>query len=106
MLNAFKKKSTEVAIAVEYVAPHWVILIQNPGQKDWTALRSPTKQVRIPNEFGDVVKSYPAIETFPNKVAAEAWASEHLSGAERLARKNSEIEKFLLKAKSPVHHFA
>lgn len=102
MFSLIKQNPPSIKACVEYCAPHWVVLIQNPGAKDWTALRSTTKTVRIPNEFGDVVKQYPAIETFPSKAEASKWISQNIPGVETASRKHSEIEKFLMRAKSPV----
>jgi hypothetical protein len=101
MWNLGKKKA-EVAVAIEYVAPYWVVLIRNPGQKNWNALRSKTRKVNVQNEFGEIVKTYNAIETFTSKQEAQGWIDEHLKEATTVMRKDSEIEKFLLKAKSPV----
>jgi hypothetical protein len=105
MFNALKNlgnKQTEVSVAVEYVAPHWVVLIRNPGQKGWNALRSTTRKVSVQNEFGEVVKTFPAIEPFKSKADAQAWITEHLGSAATVTRRDSEIEKFLMRAKSPV----
>ena len=106
MLNAIKnrlsKQAVEVSVAVEYVSPHWVVLIRNPGQKGWNALRSKTRKVNIQNEFGEVVKTTNAIEPFESKADALAWINQHLCGAVPIMRRDSEIEKFLLKAKNPI----
>src|SRR6185437_7921057 len=103
MLKFLKKKQqVKINVAIECVAPYWVVLIQNSGQKNWSALRSATKTVSVPNEFNEVVKRYPAIETFPSKREAALWVDSHLHDADIISRKDSEIEKFLLKAHAPV----
>jgi len=101
MFNFKNKKAAEIQCCVEYVAPHWVVLIRNPGQKGWNALRSTTRKINIQNEFGEVIKTTPAIQPFVSKAEALAWVTEHL-GATPIMRKDSEIEKFLMKAKNPV----
>lgn len=103
-INLPKKEAGKIQHAIEYVAPHWVVLLRNPGQKHWTALRSTTKMIRVPNEFNDIVESRPAIETFPSMKAASDWVTEHLPGSAVVTRKDGEIEKFLMKAKSPIAH--
>lgn len=102
MKNFFGKKQVQIDVAVEYCAPHWVILIRNPGQKNWSALRSKTKTVNVHNSFGEVVSCFQAIETFESHKDAMQWVKSHLDLDQPTARKDSEIEKFLLKAKSPV----
>jgi hypothetical protein len=95
-------KTVQVKVAIEYVQPHWVVLIQNPGHKSWIALRDPSKLVRVPNHFNDVVKQFPAVQTFSSYTAASEWVHEHLGHAQIVQRNHSEVAKFLHMATSPI----
>ena len=105
MLTKFLNKNTNSKVAIEYVAPHFVVLIQNPGQRGWVSLQSTKKNVQIPNRFGDIVKTIRAIESFPTRALAEAWVKEHMPEAELVARSNADIEKFLTNATSATSGF-
>lgn len=104
LLNKFssKIKAAQVKVAVEYIAPHWVVLIQNPGHKSWIALRNPTKMIRVMNHFNDAVKQFPAIETFSSNERAGAWVKEHLPEAQVVQRSHGDVEKFLQKATAAI----
>lgn len=97
-----RSTNTKIQYAVEYVGPSWVVLILNPGSKDWTAVRSQQKMVRVFDNFGDEVKKYPAIETFATQQKAEEWVAQHLADAVKISRSQSDIAKFLMIAKSPI----
>ena len=74
------------AVALEYRAPHFIVLIRSPGQSKWIPVRSLTKKVRVQDEFGTEVKSYPAIEPFPTQGAAEQWIADNIPNHTRRAR--------------------
>jgi hypothetical protein len=85
-----------VQVAVEYAAPHWIVLIKNPGQKEWIALRDPQKKIRIPDEFGNEIRTRPAIQSFAHKADADAWVKAHLPESIAVeARKISEVKSFV-----------
>lgn len=78
--NHLTSKNKVIEAAVEYVAPHWTVLIRNPGQKDFTFVRSTLKMISEQNEFGIEINRRPAIQTFSNKAAADSWITENLPG--------------------------
>lgn len=86
MFTLFNKKPTVLQAAVEYCAPHWIVIIRNPREAKWTPLRSRTKKVRIQDEFGNEKSSRPAIESFTSKGDADAWVSEHMPGVQVVQR--------------------
>src|SRR5882672_128273 len=81
-----QSKASVPAVAIEYQAPHWLIFIRNPGSPVWTPVRSPTRKVRVQDEFGTEVKSYPAIELFPTQSAAEQWVDTNVPRHVRKSR--------------------
>jgi len=91
----FNRKSKTLAVTIEYRAPHWMVLIRNPGQTKWEAVRSSAKKVRVQDEFGLEVKSYPAIEAFTSMEAAETWITDNVTKHERTARSKSEMKSWL-----------
>jgi len=86
-----KAKAPEYAI--EYNAGHWVIAIRNQGQRDWTMLRDETKLINVQNEFGDVIQTRPAIQTFATMADAQDYADVNLRGLTSAHRKAAEIER-------------
>jgi hypothetical protein len=81
--------------AVEYHAPHWVILLRNAGQKDWRALRDPARKISVQDEFGVEIGKRPAIQSFASIAAATAWITENLKDVERVeSRTREEIDNF------------
>ena len=82
----FNKKAEVVQAAVEYCAPHWIVVIRNPGETKWTPLRSLTKKVRVQDEFGNEKSSRPAIESFPSKSEADEWVQSHMPGVSVVKR--------------------
>jgi hypothetical protein len=105
LLNFFgfgKRAVQEVQFAVEYQAPHWIVMIRNPGQKNWVALRNPAKKIMEFNEFGEVTNSRSAVWSFANKAEADAWVSENLKGALQIHRNTSELKE-LLRGGSNMH---
>lgn len=95
MFNLFNKKKEVLQLAVEYRAPHWMVLIRNPGQKNWEPVRSSTRKVSIQDEFGAIVKTYPAIESFRTQEDAETWVRENVTVHERKSRKKSEYRMWV-----------
>jgi len=100
------KNKGHIKVAVEYIAPHWVVLIQNPGQKKWAALRDREKLLELKNLLGDTVKSVQAIQTFTTQAEAMKWRTENLPESVLVARTHSEIEKFLIVANQPIPYNA
>lgn len=88
-------KAGKVQVAVEYYAPHWVVLIKNPGSKDWVSLRDIRKFIKVYDEFGDEISKRPAIRSFSNDQEARTWVQENLPSAEYQKRSTSEMRKFL-----------
>jgi len=80
-LNPFNRAPKTVQVAIEYVAPVWIVLIQNPGQKNWIALRDPMRKISVQDEFGTVIKTRPAIQGFSHKADADAWVKQYLPEA-------------------------
>ncbi len=85
-------KTIRVKTAVEYLAPHWVVLIQNPGHKKWVAVRSATKKVIKMNDFGEMMSETPAVESFPTERAAEDWIKENITVHNRAVVNRSELK--------------
>jgi len=85
----FSKKPQVLQIACEYRAPHWLVLVKNIGQKHWEPVRSKTRKVTVQDEFGSIVKSYPAIQSFPSQEEAETWIRDNITVHERSHRKQS-----------------
>jgi hypothetical protein len=81
-----------IQVSIEYRAPHWMVLLKNPGQKNWEPVRSAARKVRVQDEFGMEVKSYPAIESFPTQAAAEHWVSENAPIHARKHRSKSDLK--------------
>lgn len=92
-IKASNKDTVEVA--VEYCKSHWVVLIRNPGQKEFKALRDPLKFVRSFDEFGDEVSKRPAIKSFAHKADADTWVTEHLPEKVEVVRPVAEVKKFM-----------
>jgi hypothetical protein len=90
---AFNKKATEIQAAVEYCAPHWIVVIRNPRESKWTPLRSLTKKVRVQDEFGNEKSSRPAIESFESKQKADVWVKENMPGVALTQRSSVERNK-------------
>jgi hypothetical protein len=74
------------AVALEYRAPHFIVLIRSPGQSKWIPVRSATRKVTVQNEFGTPIKTYAAIEPFPTQGAAEQWIADNVPNHTRKAR--------------------
>jgi hypothetical protein len=89
--NRSTKETPRVQVSVEYLAPHWVIFIRNPGQAAWTPVRDGTKKVRIQDEFGSDIRSYPAIQAFSTQEAAEQWVKDNVGSHDRAARQTSGV---------------
>jgi hypothetical protein len=81
-----KNKGTIVECAVEYSAPHWIVVIRNPGEITWTPLRSRTVKVEVQDEFGDVKSTRPAIQSFASKSEADTWVKENMPGVSEVPR--------------------
>jgi hypothetical protein len=79
-------KSHLPAVAIEYRAPHFIVLIRSPGQSKWIPVRSATRKVTVQNEFGTAIKTYAAIEPFPTQAAAEQWVELNVPNNVRKAR--------------------
>ena len=95
MFNFLNSKNALPEVAVEYRAPHWMILIRNPGQKTWEPVRSTEKKVMVQDEFGVSVKTYPAIASFPTQGAAEQWVAANVKEHYRKARSKSEFTTWM-----------
>ncbi len=78
---------------IEYNQGHWVIAIRNQSQRDWTMLRDETKVINVQNEFGDVIQTRPAIQTFTTMADARAYAQTHLMGLTNVHRSAKEIKR-------------
>lgn len=89
------RKAKVLEVCIEYHPPHWVVLIRNSGQEEWTALRDPNTKIVIQDEFGKEVRSRPAIKGFASFDEADQWVKNNLKSAERVGmRTKSEIEGF------------
>ncbi|QBQ74555.1 hypothetical protein BcepSauron_175 [Burkholderia phage BcepSauron] len=75
------RKAQVIEAAVQYSAPHWIVMIRNPGQKEWIPLLDTDKKAESQNEFGEVVKSRHAIRTFNNAIEAQNWIASNMPGA-------------------------
>ena len=85
-----------------------MVLVKNAGQKNWEPVRSTTRKVRVQDEFGMEVKSYPAIEAFPTQAAAEHWIAENVPEHTRTHRNKSELKALSdwARAESPEQELA
>jgi hypothetical protein len=88
------KTSKSVQVAVEYYAPHWIVVIRNPGQKHWSALRSKTKNIVVQDEFGFEVSRRPAINSFASMGEADTWIKENMPGIQPVVRDPKEVREF------------
>lgn len=89
------RRAKVLQVCVEYHAPNWVVLIRNPGQVEWAALRDPATKIVIQDEFGKEVRSRPAIKGFDTFDLADAWIAQNLKSAERVGmRTQNEIQEF------------
>ena len=93
VFNQASAKATEVQAAVEYCAPHWIVVIRNPGEVRWVPLRSLTKKVVVMDEFGNEKSSRPAIESFESKQAADEWVKANMPGTTVSARRGVDRNK-------------
>jgi hypothetical protein len=84
------KPAQKLEVTVEYHAPHWIVLIRNAGQMEWSALRDPETKISIQDEFGHEIQTRPAIRAFVNVSEAEAWITENLSAASRVGQRTAE----------------
>jgi hypothetical protein len=92
----FNRKPKVIEVSIEYRAPHFMILVRNPGQKTWEPVRSKTRKVSVQDEFGAVVKTYPAIEAFQTQEEAEQWVDANISKEhERKPRTKSEFTSWV-----------
>lgn len=89
----FNSVPKTLQFTIEYHAPHWIILIRNPGQKDWSALRTNEIQIVEHDEFGTEIRRRPAIHGFASIAEATEWAGMNLKGAEKIHRPSNDIEK-------------
>lgn len=101
MISWTKKPKHHVEVAVEYYAPHWVVMIRNPVQKQWSALRDPSKKIQIQDEFGNEAKTRPAIKSFPSAKEANAWIKENLPDSVAVARGAQEVKQTLHAIENP-----
>jgi hypothetical protein len=101
-LRSKSNTETRVRAAVECVGSHWVILVQNPGQKGWVAVRSTTVFCPVYNKLRQEIAREPALETFAQKKLAVQWLSENLSDHVLVTRDNRSIEDFRQQALAPV----
>lgn len=74
--------STRIQVTVQYDAPHWIVLIKNPGDKEWTVLRDNNKKVELFNDYGDLIKTRPAFRSFESAIKANEWISENMPQAQ------------------------
>jgi hypothetical protein len=79
---SISRKAKGIEVAVEYQAPHWLVLIKNSGRKEWEAVRDLTKRIVIQDEFGDNIETRPAIKSFKTVGEAETWIKENMPQAE------------------------
>lgn len=104
------KRAKVLEAAVEYHAPNWVVLIRNPGDVNWVALRDPDVKISIQDEFGKEVRSRPAIKAFGTYDEASSWLGANLKSAKRVdMREPKEIEEFkkgLQKENDPQGNYA
>jgi hypothetical protein len=91
-------KAKTLEAAVEYVAPHWTVLIRNIGQKDFTFVRSTTKFISEQDEFGTEINRRPAIQSFKSKGEADAWIMEHLPKVEKVDGVNDSTRQRIKRA--------
>jgi hypothetical protein len=103
MFNTNRKQVIEVA--VEYRAPHWMVLTRNPGQKTWEPVRSKTRKVNVQDEFGVIVKTYPAIESFSTQECAETWIQDNIAKHERKPRSKSTFSTWLSGEKASTQKY-
>jgi len=75
--------------SVEYHQSHWIVLVRNPGNKNWSCLRDHAMSVREYNEFGEEIGKRPAIRPFASYHEAEEWVRKNSSDVEpRLVRRS------------------
>jgi len=89
------QKSPKLEVCIEYHSPHWVVLIKNPGHKEWTALRSKTRSISVQDEFGVEIQKRPAIDSFKTKGEADMWIADNLPECLPVVRQPSEIKAFI-----------
>jgi hypothetical protein len=92
----FGRKAKKLEVAVEYFKSHWVVLIRNAGQAEWRALRDPQKKIVEQDEFGDPVRTRPAIQSFESYDAADEWVSQNLSAAKRVDKRDMQATRAFL----------
>lgn len=88
------KKAKTLEVAVEYYAPHWIVVIRNPGQAHWAALRSKTKMISTQDEFGMEISKRPAIESFPTMQAALDRVKADMGDIKPIERDASDVRDF------------
>jgi hypothetical protein len=95
----WNKTPKTVQVAVEYYAPHWIVVIRNAGQKHWAALRSKTKMIVEQDEFGQEISKRPAIHSFVNMAEAQEWVTNNMPGTETIVREARDVQSFAQKLK-------
>lgn len=95
----WNKTPKTVEVAVEYYAPHWIVVIRNAGQKHWAALRSKTRMISEQDEFGQEVSRRPAIESFKSMAEAEQWLTANMPSVEPVVRKPKDVQEMARKLK-------
>lgn len=58
------RKARSIEAVARYSAPHWIVMIRNPGDKEWTPLLDNEKKVENQNEFAEIIKTRAAVRTF------------------------------------------
>lgn len=98
----FNPRARVLQVAVEYHAPHWIVLIRNAGQKEWSALRDPDTKISVQDEFGAEIQTRPAIKSFPTVTAASEFVTENLKEAERVGQRSAEdVTAFVIGLNKP-----
>lgn len=93
--GATSADASATEVAIECVGHRWVISIRNPGQKNWLALRSPTKHVVVKNHMDEEIKRVPAVHVFESRAQAKQHVDTSIPNHVEVVRNADEISKFL-----------
>jgi hypothetical protein len=101
-LSNEKGVDLKTRVAVECVGSRWVVLVQNPGQKGWVAIRSSTIFISTRNLLAEEIAREPALETFKQQSEALAWLKDNIPNHTIVTRSHRDIEHFRAQAMAPV----
>jgi hypothetical protein len=102
----WSKKAKTLECAVEYYAPHWIVLVRNAGQSTWMAVRDPDKKITVQDEFGDTVRERPAIRVFATPKLASDWVADNLPDVPKVAQRTESEAKAFMKGLSDSRSLA